>query len=143
MPLNSDPNSSSPFVLRIDRDKPADSKPQPVFLVKCLTESERCAAQEQVDRIGKIKDDAAAKQELEKFLRAYVRELRHMDVHGQPVTLESLKVFSDLLTRREQWELAYGIISATELSEEERLGLPSQPASGPGPSAEAAAPPSA
>jgi hypothetical protein len=127
MPISADPSRRADFSLKIDADKPQESRP--TFECRFLTSRQRAEQRRLCKAAATEKDDVEANKLLNQAIGIGVVGWRNFD---NPFSIEAI---GDALTDLERWELAWDYPSAVELAEFDLKKSPSQPGSVPGPSA--------
>ena len=120
MPISLDPNAYGEFALTIDKSKPENERP--VFFARCLT----CAQVMQVNRLLKeAKELAAGEQDkhnnlLNESLAIQLAGWRNLPTHFPPGKSDLFSDLDRILTPGEKWELIYGCLTTSQLTEVDR-----------------------
>lgn len=119
MPISSDPQSTAPYWLACDADKPEETRP--TFICRFMTRREHRRVDELVKQAYASKKDDECFALLVDALRVGIVGWRNVKDHAGNEIPFDLSNVDAVLTDREIWEAAYGYPQAVSQTERERF----------------------
>jgi hypothetical protein len=121
MPLATNPNKTLPIWCECDAEIPMESRP--TFTCRFLTRHELSAFNDELEEINGIEKHDEARARLSAVLAKGIRGWRNMTEPGAdgPVPIDfAPDRFDRVLSAQEKWELAYTMLRAPRLNDEDK-----------------------